>query len=96
MALLSAEAHNTNDGKLFLSQAAAELKTLASANITVFGPIPALIEKRGGRYRMQLILQASNRKSLHEHLDNWLLQLESMKLSKKVRWALDVDPQDVA
>ncbi len=96
MALLSAEAHNTNDGKLFLSQAAAELKTLASANITVFGPIPALIEKRGGRYRMQLVLQASNRKSLHEHLDNWLLQLESMKLSKKVRWALDVDPQDVA
>ena len=96
MALLTAEAHNSGDSQYFLNQAAAIIKPMAEKKVSVFGPIPALIEKRSGRYRMQLILQADDRKLLHHHLDNWLLQLETMKLSKKVRWSFDIDPLDMA
>ena len=36
-----------------------------------------------------------NRKILHDHLDEWLINLEKTKNSKKVRWSLDIDPQDM-
>ena len=57
---------------------------------------PALIEKHSGRFRYQLIIQASNRKNLHAHMDKWLQKLETMKGSKTVRWSLDIDPQDMS
>ncbi len=96
MALLRAEAHHINDAKHFLNQASDKLKAYKNINLSVFGPIPALIEKRSGRFRLQLIIQSNNRNNLHKDLDDWLLQLESMKLSKKIRWSLDIDPQDMA
>jgi len=96
MVFLRAEAHNTNDAKHFLSDAAMQLKKLTNNTLLQFGPIPALIEKRSGRFRHQLIIQSSNRKSLHSHLDEWLDKLDVIKTSKKVRWSLDVDPQDMS
>ncbi len=96
MAFLRAEAHNANDAKRFISDAMNQLKVLTENNLQLFGPIPALIEKRSGRYRYQLIIQSSNRKTLHSHIDEWLDQLDNMKSGKKVRWSLDIDPQDMA
>jgi len=95
MAFLRTEAHNINDAKRFINNAAMQLNQLTKNTLSVFGPIPALIEKRSGRYRYQLIIHSSSRKSLHIHLDEWLLELENMKSSKKVRWSLDIDPQDM-
>jgi primosomal protein N' (replication factor Y) len=96
MVFLRAEAHQMNDAKHFISDAAKELNQLTNNTLLLFGPIPALIEKRSGRYRYQLIIQSPDRKSLHAHLDNWLDKIENGKLSKKVRWSLDIDPQDMA
>lgn len=96
MAFLRAEAHNINDAKRFINNAAMQLNQLTNSSLQLFGPIPALIEKRSGRYRYQLIIQSSNRKSLHTNLDEWLLKLEKMQSSKKVRWSLDIDPQDIS
>lgn len=96
MAFLRAEAHNINDAKRFINNAAMQLDQLTNKTLLLFGPIPALIEKRSGRYRYQLIIQSSSRKSLHAHLDDWLLNIENIKGSKKVRWSLDIDPQDMA
>jgi primosomal protein N' (replication factor Y) (superfamily II helicase) len=95
MAFLRAEAHNVNDAKRFINDAAMQLNLLTKNTLQLFGPIPALIEKRGGRYRYQLIVQSCSRKSLHSHLNEWLDKLDSMKTGKKVRWSLDIDPQDM-
>ncbi|GJM04070.1 MAG: primosomal protein N' [marine bacterium B5-7] len=96
MVFLRAEAHNSNDAKQFINDAAMQLNQLTNSKLLLFGPIPALIEKRSGRYRYQLIIQSDNRKLLHAQLDNWLENMEKNKHSKKVRWSLDVDPQDMA
>jgi len=96
MVFLRAEAHNANDAKRFINDATMQLNQLTNNKLLLFGPIPALIEKRSGRYRYQLIIQSQNRKSMHAQLDSWLEKLENSKLSKKVRWSLDVDPQDMA
>ncbi|MCK4586598.1 MAG: hypothetical protein KAU29_04620, partial [Gammaproteobacteria bacterium] len=63
--------------------------------VLLLGPIPAPMEKRAGRIRAQLLLQSSSRADLHNLLTPWLQQLESSKLGRKVRWSIDVDPQEM-
>jgi primosomal protein N' (replication factor Y) len=54
--------------------------------------VAAPMEKRAGRFRAQLLLQASKRSELHRLLKPWIQQLEDSKSGRKVRWSLDVDP----
>ena len=61
---------------------------------SVVGPIPALMEKRQGRFRMQLLVQAQNRSILQRALAQRIQLIEQFSLARKVRWSIDVDPQD--
>ncbi len=56
------------------------------------GPVPAAMAKRAGRYHAQLLLESTDRGSLHRFLSAWLPQVEQLKSARRVRWALDVDP----
>jgi primosomal protein N' (replication factor Y) len=58
------------------------------------GPIPALMEKRQGQYRMQLLLQSPLRSSLQNAIGQKIKQIETLNLTSKIRWSLDIDPQD--
>jgi primosomal protein N' (replication factor Y) len=61
-------------------------------NVQMRGPVPAAMAKRAGRYHAQLLLESSDRGSLHRFIDTWLPQVEQLKSARRVRWALDVDP----
>ncbi|MEE9552273.1 MAG: hypothetical protein V3V89_04435, partial [Gammaproteobacteria bacterium] len=63
--------------------------------IELFGPAPALMEKRAGRYRLQLLIQAKKRSNLRNLLQPWVIGLERLPSARKVRWSLDIDPQDI-
>ena len=58
------------------------------------GPIPALMEKRQGQYRMQLLLQSPQRSILQKAIGQKIKQIETLNLANKIRWSLDIDPQD--
>jgi primosomal protein N' (replication factor Y) len=60
--------------------------------IQMRGPVPAAMAKRAGRYHAQLLLESTDRASLHRFLSAWLPQVEQLKSARRVRWALDVDP----
>lgn len=60
----------------------------------VLGPLPAVMERRAGRYRYQLLLQTQQRGLRAQLLRYVLPQLESLPMLRKVRWSLDIDPQD--
>ena len=94
LALLRCEAVKQDDGVAFMQSARAQLNNQPGNGIDVFGPFPAPMEKRAGRYRMQLMLQASERKALHRQLQTWMLALARLKTASRVRWSLDVDPYD--
>ena len=83
----------------FLDEACSEAeRLLAEQNLTgieLLGPVPAPMERRAGRYRAQLLLQATARAPLHRLLSSWLLVLEQMPSGRAVRWSLDVDPVDL-
>ncbi len=92
LALLRCEAIKPEQGTAFMASARELLP--ADDAIEIFGPIPAPMEKRAGRYRMQLILQSTQRKALHHTLQPWTQSLGTLKTGNKVRWSLDVDPYD--
>jgi primosomal protein N' (replication factor Y) len=60
--------------------------------VRLLGPAPAAMAKRAGRYHAQLLLESSDRASLHRFLGAWLPVAESLQSGRRVRWALDVDP----
>lgn len=52
------------------------------------------MERIGGRFRYQLMLQAGDRRSLNRLLTQIRFELETDKQARKVRWSIDVDPLD--
>jgi len=91
--LLRGESVGFDDAKNFLSDVADLLKT-QNTEVDIFGPIPAPMERRAGRFRYQLMLQATQRKPLHVLLQHYLPQITKLKSVRKVRWSIDVDPYD--
>ena len=61
--------------------------------VEVYGVVPAAMPRRANHFLAQLLVQGSARKPLHQFLDAWRPQLESLPAAK-LRWSLDVDPLD--
>jgi primosomal protein N' (replication factor Y) len=91
-ALLRAEAHDRAKVERFLLDAVA---VFPAGDTRVSGPMPALMERLGGRSRMYLILQAANRGDLHRQIDAWLPRVRELQAARKVRWGIDLDPQEL-
>jgi len=60
------------------------------------GPLPATMEKRGGKYRFHLIVQSKTRKHLHTAIHQMLQMIPSNEWQSKVRWSVDIDPIDLS
>ena len=95
LALLRAEAPQRERANAFLEHARDRAQALAADAVQVLGPVPAPMERRAGRFRAQLLLQSEERGPLHALLAPWLSELESLKSGRRVRWSLDVDPQEM-
>ncbi|GAB3027083.1 primosomal protein N' [Bowmanella dokdonensis] len=91
-ALFRSEANEARQAHEFLMQVKGLLA--GRQGLTSIGPLPALMEKRQGRYRMQLLLQSEHRTGIQQHLHGLMSQIEKLPLAGKVRWSLDLDPQD--
>ncbi len=94
LVLLRCESVEAQAAQTFLQQAAHSTKQVDMQKIDLFGPIPAPMERRAGRYRYQIMLQSGHRKALHLFLSWWVPQLQQLPSARKVRWSIDVDPYD--
>lgn len=90
--LIRAESKRAEDAWQFLHDLLATSR--ATSNVIAVGPVPALLEKRQDRYRFQLLLQSQSRNSLHLSVHQTLAHIAKHPLLSKVRWSLDIDPQD--
>lgn len=102
--LVRAEAVNPGDALNFLNSLKAGLENYwqqwleseaVSGQVKIWGPVSAPMLRRQGRYRYQLLLQSSNRKGLHQLLTEMQPHIFVSPLARKVRWSLDVDPQEM-
>ena len=94
-ALLRAEANDMQSAIKFLKDAKSSLSAIDNKKVNLFGPLPAPIEKKAGRYRFQLLIQAKKRKNLGDVLHPWVPKVQKLTNARKVRWSLDIDPQDL-
>ncbi|NNM01462.1 MAG: primosomal protein N' [Gammaproteobacteria bacterium] len=95
MALLRAEAPGSDLPAAFLRELGAAARQSAPPGIAIFGPLPAPMERRAGRYRWQLVLQAAQRPALQAFLGEVIDRIETMRSRRGVRWSLDVDPLEM-
>jgi len=94
LALLRAEATESQPAMDFLTKAKQRAQSLNNNGVQLWGPAAAPMEKRAGWYRAQLLLNAQQRNVLQHLLSQWLPTLQPLA-GKKVRWSLDVDPQNL-
>ena len=94
LCVIRARAKKQSSPLKFLTEAAALLNQNQKV-VLVLGPVPAMMEKRAGNYRAQLLLTTQNRKALHQLLDHHIEAVSKLKSSRDCRWSIDVDPVDL-
>jgi len=88
LALIRAESHQTQPARGFLQDAAALIRL---PGLSVAGPLPAILSRRGGYWRFQLWVQAADRRLLAERLGECFAVLHELRSARKVRWHIDMD-----
>jgi primosomal protein N' (replication factor Y) (superfamily II helicase) len=94
LALLRAEATEAGAPLHFLEGVRERIRQHGGGGVEAWGPIPASMERRAGRYRAQLLLQSDQRADLQQLLGGLVRELEQSPETRRVRWSVDVDPAD--
>ncbi len=95
MALVRAEARQEDHVLAFIEAAVAVTVARPVPGAQAHGPIPAPVERVADRRRFQLVILADGRWPLHQALSRWLPAMEALPGVRRVRWSVDVDPQDL-
>lgn len=95
-ALFRAEAHQFSDANEFLMEVRSLIQAQPlAAKLLCLGPMPAPMEKRAGKFRLQLLLQGNQRQQITQLLRQVKPQIETLKSARKARWSLDIDPTEM-
>ncbi len=95
LALLRSAAHRQTDAHRILEVARHHLAARTTETLRVLGPVDAPMARKAGRYRAQLLLQSSDRSTLHRVLRELRPILEKDPAARKARWSIDVDPVEL-
>ncbi len=93
--LLRAEAKRDGVSRTFLDDAMELGRSMGYPGVEFWGPVPAPMERRAGNFRAHLLLQSGSRGELHRLLSEWLPKIRDLKSARRVRWSVDVDPQEM-
>jgi primosomal protein N' (replication factor Y) len=93
LALLRAESKKSGEAASFL-EGAVRCARRISTQVEVFDPVPAPLERKAGFERAQLLVRGRSRATLQPFLQQWKAALAETA-DRRVRWSLDVDPQEV-
>lgn len=98
LTLFRAEANNSQHVEAFLRQVRHTLEAhpLFDRYCQVLGPTPAPLAKRAGKHRWQLMLQTQTRPTMQKLLSSAKPAIQMLPNAKKVRWSLDIEPQDLS
>jgi primosomal protein N' (replication factor Y) len=97
LALVTAEAPRRDVVDAFLAEVRIAGRALLrrADGIEVFPPVPAMLARRAGMERGQVLAQSADRAALQRFLPQWRGAIGALP-SRRVRWALDVDPPGFA
>lgn len=92
--LVRVESKDRDYSQQFLMEAAQGLRAIAADIIEIWGPIPAPMERKAGRYRAHMVILSADRAKLHFYLRQWWQQVVHLPRQHQLRLSIDVDPQE--
>lgn len=96
LAMFNAQAKRLNKAMSFLDKVRATLHAAADAEgIAILGPASAMMEKRAGFFRAQLLLRGMRRSALHRCLNQGMERIRAMQTDADLSWSLDIDPMEI-
>lgn len=93
--MLRADAPELAAAVTFLTHARRLALDRAPPGLRVFDPVPMRLTRLARRERAQLLLEADERAVLQAFLASWMVVLRGQRLSRELRWQIDVDPLEV-
>ncbi len=78
----------------YLAEIAQQLREMAADLIDIWGPIPAPMERKAGRYRAHMVILSADRAKLHFYLRQWWQHVVHLPRQHQLRLSIDVDPQE--
>jgi primosomal protein N' (replication factor Y) len=95
-ALIRAEANRQGLAESFLIslRELAQQQQLLPQGVQCIGPFPAVMEKRAGLFRAQMLMQSPHRPALQHALPLLTGLMQAHPEARRVRWSIDVDPID--
>ncbi|ROR97933.1 replication restart DNA helicase PriA [Sinobacterium caligoides] len=94
LVMVRADARHEQLAEQMLARLRDALQGLAGSEVTWVGPMPALMVRRQGRFRAQIMLRSGSRGLLAQLAGAVVGWLEADAEARKMRWSIDVDPQD--
>lgn len=88
-----ADAPRVADAMEFLNAAKETLAPLLPESVSQFGAAPMLMVRLAERERAQIFLESPSRQDLHRAVSLWAQVLQQNR-DGKIRWSVDVDPQE--
>ncbi|WP_151808493.1 primosomal protein N' [Acinetobacter soli] len=92
--LIRCESKDREYSQAFLQQAAARFLQQVGSVAEIWGPIPAPMERKAGRYRAHMVILAQDRARLHFFLRSWWADTVQQPRQHQLRLSIDVDPQE--
>lgn len=93
--LIRCESKKQDENQTFLSDMTQQLRQNSEENlIDIWGPIPAPMERKAGRYQAHVVLLCLDRAKMHFYIRQWWPQLLQAKPST-MKISIDVDPQEL-
>ena len=93
-ALVRVESKDREYSQQFLSKIAQQFRVMATDSVDIWGPIPAPMERKAGRYRAHMVILSADRAKLHFYLRQWWQQVVHLPRQHQLRLSIDVDPQE--
>lgn len=90
--ILRAEHTNFSICEKVLNQVTQKIQPHLPGSTLLLGPMPCLLERRGKRFRYQLLIQAPARSAMHQAVDLAISVIEPLATSSRLRWSIDIDP----
>lgn len=94
-ALIRCESKDQKLNADFLQQHAQLLRQNSEHSVDIWGPIPAPMERKAGRYQSHMVLLSADRARLHFYIRHWWLNMLHQKPST-MKLSLDIDPQELS
>ena len=92
--LVRVESKDREYSQQFLSKIAQQFRAMATDSVDIWGPIPAPMERKAGRYRAHMVILSADRAKLHFYLRQWWQQVVHLPRQHQLRLSIDVDPQE--